>query len=191
MSEPWFEVVSADRPLTQGDLILACPVLSWAVGGEGGPAEEAERLKGMVQVMQADVVVLTQACDLEHSKVSSVVLCPCHTLPALKAAWEEQMSQRRQTPTEKAWKRYCDDVAAGYVWNQSLLNSFSGDLTTEIRVADFLQVFTIPRAVLEDLLRRRDRPRLRLRPPYREHLSQAFARFFMRVGLPTPVEKTW
>ena len=26
--------------------------------------------------------------------------------------------------------------------------------------------------------------RLRLLPPYREHLSQSFARFFMRVGLP-------
>jgi hypothetical protein len=27
-------------------------------------------------------------------------------------------------------------------------------------------------------------PRLRLRSPYREHLAQAFARYFMRVGLP-------
>jgi hypothetical protein len=26
-----------------------------------------------------------------------------------------------------------------------------------------------------------------LLPPYREHLSQAFARFFMRVGLPVEV----
>jgi len=29
--------------------------------------------------------------------------------------------------------------------------------------------------------------RLRLLPPYREHLSQAFARFFMRVGLPSDI----
>jgi hypothetical protein len=28
-------------------------------------------------------------------------------------------------------------------------------------------------------------------PPYREHLSQAFARFFMRVGLPQPVDPSW
>lgn len=27
-------------------------------------------------------------------------------------------------------------------------------------------------------------PRVRLLPPYREHLSQAFAKQFMRVGLP-------
>jgi hypothetical protein len=26
-----------------------------------------------------------------------------------------------------------------------------------------------------------------LLPPYREHLSQAFARFFMRVGLPVDI----
>ena len=29
--------------------------------------------------------------------------------------------------------------------------------------------------------------RLRLNPPYREHLSQAFARFCMRVGLPVDI----
>jgi hypothetical protein len=29
--------------------------------------------------------------------------------------------------------------------------------------------------------------RLRLCPPYREHLAQAFARFFMRVGLPSDI----
>jgi len=32
---------------------------------------------------------------------------------------------------------------------------------------------------------------LLVNPPYREHLSQAFARFFMRVGLPIPIEKKW
>ena len=30
--------------------------------------------------------------------------------------------------------------------------------------------------------------RIRVLPPYREHLSQAFARFFMRVGLPQDIK---
>jgi hypothetical protein len=30
-------------------------------------------------------------------------------------------------------------------------------------------------------------PRWRLKPPFLEHLSQAFARFFMRVGLPSTI----
>jgi hypothetical protein len=56
---------------------------------------------------------------------------------------------------------------------------------------DFHEVFTLPRAFLERQLAQRGQPRLRLLPPYREHLSQAFARFFMRVGLPTPVNRSW
>jgi hypothetical protein len=56
---------------------------------------------------------------------------------------------------------------------------------------DFHEVFTLPRPVLESLLTAREVPRPQLLPPYREHRSQAFARFFMRVGLPTPVTKTW
>jgi len=30
--------------------------------------------------------------------------------------------------------------------------------------------------------------RIRLLPPYREHLSQSFARYFMKVGLPQDIE---
>lgn len=55
----------------------------------------------------------------------------------------------------------------------------------------FSRVFSNPRVVIEAPIRERDEPRLQLWRSYKEHLSQAFARFFMRVGLPTPVTKTW
>jgi hypothetical protein len=72
------------------------------------------------------------------------------------------------------------------------LNRFDhADLTTAIRVVDFHDLFTVPRGFLEAVLRQRGLPRLRLLPPYREHLSQAFARFFMRVGLPQPIDRVW
>ncbi len=29
MSEPWYHVIAAGQPLSQGDLILDCPVLMW------------------------------------------------------------------------------------------------------------------------------------------------------------------
>ncbi len=75
--EPWYESVTADATITQGDLIFNCPVLTWASGElvlEG--ADEAEVLEGLVKAVAADVVVMTQACDLEHQKVSNVILCP-------------------------------------------------------------------------------------------------------------------
>jgi hypothetical protein len=77
------------------------------------------------------------------------------------------------------------------MWNFTLLRKReAGDgvtLTTSTTVVDFHEVFSLPVSFLELWLKKANRPRLRLMPPYREHLSQAFARFFMRVGLPLDI----
>jgi hypothetical protein len=135
---------------------------------------------------------MTQACDLEHQKVRNVVLCPHRPIAEVRQAWEERMRGMSQNPSAKAWKRYCEDIADGYVWNQVFLNSFPSEaLASGLRLVDFHELYTVPREFLESLLQQRNESRLRLRPPYREHLSQAFARFFMRVGLPQPVNPDW
>jgi hypothetical protein len=73
-----------------------------------------------------------------------------------------------------------------------MLNSLkTNEQEMKIRIVDFREIFTVPRTYLESLLSQRNAKRIRLLPPYREHLSQAFARFFMRVGLPNEVEKIW
>jgi hypothetical protein len=193
-SEPWYEVVIADSPLTQGDLILRCPIITWnqirpvTVTKEG----DEEQLKEHIASFRADVLVLTQACDLEHHKIRNVVLCPHRPLSEIRVAWEARMQEMGQTPSAKAWRRYCEDITDGYVWNQVFLNHFEApELSTEVRLVDFHDLFTVPREFLESLLRQRQELRLRLRPPYREHLSQSFARFFMRVGLPQAVDPAW
>ena len=101
------------------------------------------------------------------------------------------MLRQKQNPTTKAWKRYCDNIREGYVWNLTMLDSgHLSEVAVEIRIVDFHEVYTVPRGFLESLIRQRQKPRLRLLPPFREHLSQAFARFFMRVGLPVPIQGT-
>ena len=195
MSESWYGVTEASEPLTQGDLILRCPLANWKPGAvhvEDVEAEEA--LAAMTQIYRADVVVMTQACDLEHNKVENVVLCPHFPLSEFRARWEQAVEQAGQNPTAKAWRRTCEDIAAGHVWNQTFLNSLqreAPELELELRLVEFRQVMTVPRHFLESLLQNRNEPRLRLLAPYREHLSQAFARFFMRVGLPQGVERQW
>ncbi len=194
-SEPWYQVVAADEKLTQGDLVFNCPLLSWSPNPfQMSDLSEVEVLKQAVTAFKADVIVMTQACDLEHAKVRNVVLCPHLALSSFRASWKRAMEQGGQNPTEKAWRNTCNDIADGYVWNQAFLNSCSlgeGDLRTELRVVDFQDIFTVPRTFLEALLARRLAHRLRLLPPYREHISQAFARFFMRVGLPQPLSREW
>ncbi len=56
----------------------------------------------------------------------------------------------------------------------------------EALVVDFREIYSLP---YEYLVRRavESGPRWRLRSPFLEHFSQAFARFFMRVGLPSTI----
>lgn len=189
----WYEVVNADIELTQGDIILDCPVVRWASKSiEPGAVDSFEILKSAIEVVLADVVVITQACDLEQHKVENAILCPHVSLDKYKEEWEAAMKAMSQNPTSKAWQRTCEDIKNGYIWNLSMLNEGNvADLVLTHRVVDFHDVFTLPRTFLESLMQSREQPRLRLRPPYREHLSQAFARFFMRVGLPTGITKVW
>jgi len=193
MSERWYQSVSATERITQGDLISECPLVGWQserLQLEGVPGDEI--LRGATVAVRADVVVMTQACDLEHEKVDNVILCPHTSLAQSRLAWEEQMAAMREKITEKRWQRWCDDVRQGFVWNLSMLNAGAADgLAIEHRIVDFHAVYAVPRLFLESVLIQRAVPRLRLLPPYREHLSQAFARFFMRVGLPTPIERAW
>lgn len=194
-NEPWYQVVEAGEKLTQSDLVLNCPLLKWGTPPQASSdAAEFETLKQAITAFQADVVVMTQACDLEHGKVENVVACPHLPLSQFRVGWEQAMRQGNQNPTAKAWRNTCDDIADGYVWNLAFLNRCSlgaGELTTELRVVDFHDIFTVPRTFFESLLARRQVARLRLLPPYREHLSQTFARFFMRVGLPQPLVRDW
>lgn len=197
-NESWYTVVDASRELTQGDLILSCPILAW----KPGPIELVERdesavLKGASHAIAADVVVMTQACDLEEHKVANITLCPHVGLSGYRTRWEQKLKEKDQLPStsakvDKAWARVCRDIRDGFVWNLAMLNQYEqSPHSFEQRVVDFHYVYTLPREFLESLLRQRGNPRCQLLPPYREHLSQAFARFFMRVGLPTPVTVGW
>lgn len=193
MPEAWYEIVDPDIPLTQGDLIFGCPLLAWqdnTLRLEG--VDESEVLKGATAAVQADAVVMTQACDLEQEKVENVILCPHVSLDDHRVAWEENMQRAGQNPTERAWNSHCNSICDGFMWNLTMLNDCQIDGSSiGVRIIFFNEVYTVPRSFLESLLRQRGHSRFRLLPPYREHLSQAFARFFMRVGLPVPIEKKW
>lgn len=189
----WYEAVSASTKLTQGDIILDCPVIRWASKPvELKDGHEIQTLKSSIEAVSADVVVITQACDLEQHKVTNVILCPHISLDKYKEEWEAALKSKGHNPTQKAWERTCDDIKNGYSWNLSMLNGGSlENLTLTHRIVDFSDVYTLPRTFLESLLQSKGQSRMRLCPPYREHLSQAFARFFMRVGLPTGITKAW
>ena len=191
MSDEWYEAVSATVELSQGDIIADCPLAIWspvALEGTG----DAEALLGDLVMRSQDSIVMTQACDLEQHKIKNVVLCPCPLLSEFRSSWERARRTAGKSANAKEWRKLCDSICKGIVWSMAMLSmGKSGSLSTETRVVQFHEICTMPRARLEYYIAQRGSSRLRLLPPYREHLSQSFARFFMRVGLPVPVSRTW
>ena len=122
-----------------------------------------------------DLIVVTQSCDLVNDKVVLVALCPIHTLgefeksnPRFKSNWE--------------------NVRRGRVEGLHMLGSpEEPDNNQKARVVDFRQIFSLPPKYLRGRAEQLG-ARWRLSSPYLEHFSQAFARYFMRVGLPSPIQ---
>lgn len=70
-----------------------------------------------------------------------------------------------------------------------LLNEYtSGNIKMSLSVVEFHRLYALPKEYLQSVASD-TALRLRLLPPYREPLSQAFARYFMRVGLPIDIPK--
>lgn len=193
---PWWEEVEAAAPLRQGDIIETCPV---AMFKEDVKFDAEANLDGLLKTLSESVgvqqvrsVVMTQACDLEQLKVRNVILCPIATLEEFESEWKARFeAENGKKPSASEWKSMTTRVKAGRVWNLALLRKREPaddvELTRPTTVVDFHEVFSLPLAFLQLWVAKSGTRRLRLAPPYREHLSQAFARFFMRVGLPVDI----
>jgi hypothetical protein len=123
-----------------------------------------------------DAIVLSHSCDLANDKLQMVQVCPYWALDAMGAEVDYFRSRRGR-----------EDLRRGNVPGYHLLNrSTLPGLESDFLVVDFRSLFAVPLETAKELAQQRS-PRLRLLPPDREHLAQAFARFFMRVGLPVDV----
>lgn len=169
---PWYEVVEG-ADLEQGDLLLRCPVVM--------PAPDLafpfpkDPIPAIVNTF--DVVVMTQSCDLVNEKVTEVILCP---------HWD--LNQAGEMDPSLAKREVYQAIRKGYRYRYLMLAASDiPGLPMGIRIVDFGRIFSLPKAFVRQFAASQGK-RLRLCPPYREHLSQALARFFMRVGLPQDIE---
>lgn len=178
MEYPWYEVVDG-ASLQQGDFFDSCPVLIPQTAlPETSEVPESVGSEAYLdgEVQDFNVVVMSQSCDLENDKLAYVMVC---------AHWSlEEIGQENEYFKSKKGREY---LRRGNVPGYHLLAACAVQgMEREIRVVDCRTVFSLPLEVLKSLAQKRGR-RLRLLPPYREHMAQAFARFFMRVGLPIDI----
>ena len=164
-SYPWYALVSG-HDIQQGDILQQCPVFS--------PPENIDfQGEGEVIRTRRDVIIMTQSCDMQQNKSPEVLLCGLYQRSQIpeghKLAKTENLEHARK-----------GGMPAFHLLAGCDLAEFERELT----IVDFRRLYSLPFAFVR---REAHNLHLRLLPPYREHLSQAFARFFMRVGLPIDI----
>jgi len=171
MDYPWYIVIKSDPEIQQGDFISDCPIII-----PPHNFEEGQELDIKVELM--DAIVLSQSCDLTNGKVDLVLVCPVNSLKS----FIEQLSDKKNT------KDTIENLRKGFFYSYHLLNNSDEieDLK-DYQVVDFRNVYGVKFELLNQIAAKSE-IKYRLLPPYREHLSQAFARYFMRVGLPQDIK---
>jgi hypothetical protein len=170
MTFPWYELCNKnDISLEQGDFIPDCPVIV-------PPLNSTVDAEVDIQIINIDSIILSQSCDLGHGKIEIVLLCPYLPL----SAWLDAFPKDQQS--NRARERAVEKLRKGHFPGYHLLNKLE-DALNDYQVVDFKNVNAVNYDFLIALIQDREN-RVRLLPPYKEHLSQAFARYFMRVGLP-------
>ena len=198
MSYPWYARVD-DAQLEQGDSLLAClapviplraildppapnlPVLPGApVSADAVPpaAEAAPQPPPAAEnfLEYERVVVLSQSCDLLDQQIRRVMVAPVFTIEEVLLPYSKGKRDAHKDALLKGRK------TAYHLLNRCTVEGLEGPHL----VVDFGDAFSVPVSYAQELASAV--PRLRLLPPYREHLAQQFGRFYMRIGLPLNVE---
>lgn len=159
----WYQQINDSSVLMQGDLIYGCPYIV-------PPIELSPETKVSVDIIEYDVIILTQSCDF-NKKINLVLVAPFWPLKEI----EEIYPQMKDDNLKESAKR-------GYQPSWLILDKLGDDFL----VVDFKSAYSTSLATLKNIVAKNPN-RWRLNPPYREHLSQEFAKFFMRVGLPKEI----
>ncbi len=174
MATAWYETISG-KALAQGDLLLGCPVPRVQDYRYPPPAELD------VFLDTHHLVVLSQSCDLENDKVDEILLANVLDYGLLQNREGETNPLVRGSKWRKA-------AVNGDLPPYSVLPETAGPPSLDWSLVDFHHLFTLPKGYVEQFAEASG-DRLRLVPPYREHLAQAFARYVMRVGLPASLNE--
>lgn len=154
----------------QGDFLSEClvPILP----DEFGPTSQSIN----VETRPGSLIVVTQSCDLANMKTGLAALCPIATV----AEFQEE------NPTY-AKRGVWEEVRKGRREGLYLLASPTNPIAShESLVINFREIYSLPIGYLQRHAASLG-ARWRLQSPFLEHFSQAFARFFMRVGLPSMI----
>ena len=185
---PWYDIAVGNEELEQGDFIDNCNVLiptyiPVEIEAATPTNQQTFEAKGINEIH--DVIIISQSCDLENKKIDFVQLCPMISYNE----FVEEVKRSSQSSNTKTILRVMNDIRIGRMPRYYMLNTCDLDgFKKEIQVVDLGTSYSIPRDVMKQMVASQGN-RLRLLSPYKEQLAQAFAYFYMRVALPSPIDE--
>jgi hypothetical protein len=161
--DDWYSI---SKGLEQGSILLQYPI---AV-----VESVANDHRAYAKLRAADVVVLTQSCDIPKDRQATILLAEIHDYDYMCLHGAEHL---KKTSFKEA-------LVQGTTIAEFLLPPHP-EAKFSWSIVNFRDLYVVSKAQLlaavsDDLC---------IRSPYREHLAQAFARFMMRVGLPTNLDE--
>lgn len=165
---PWYSITPRNDPLSQGDLIDGLIVVFPYLDKNG---------KWKADKAEFDVVVMTQSCDLvDMHDDDLVLLCP-----------RDSPQQAQGTKLLSNWKNLVD----GKIINQHLIDKCEiKGYEFDYQIINLKYVITMKFSLLKQQVETK-KNRVSIMPPYREYMGQAFARQFMRIGLPNTIPSVY
>ena len=177
LNYPWYQKLEVkDNSIQQGDFIYVCPIVK--------PPQNLTELNtedsSVVKIETYNVIIISQSCDIEQNKLEIILVCPFYTF--------NDLCQNLGYDTDKNRKKVFNEIKSGRKFSLHMLDKYEDFELKDYLIIDFRNIFGVNIDVLKNHISNNHQERIRLAPPYREHLSQAFARFFMRVGLPIDIK---
>jgi hypothetical protein len=176
---PWYDI-AADDSLEQGDFLTDVPVVVPPDDATLIDVAEGEHKHLELPVDRYDLVVLTQTCDL-ITKGYGNVLC-CQRIGLANFLSEQPELNRKELV------RFLEQLRLNRRIGFYLLPPWPDRELDDYQVIDFRNTISLPIGYAR-YISQRSLLRLRLKPPYREHMAQAFAYTYMRVALEADVRK--
>lgn len=175
----WYQILDRNSDITQGDIFINFPFVRVKNYNDLITHENIEDIELDVYIEYLDCIVLTQACDIANEKpdLENIILCPIYDLNVVDFNKQKLSDCICGRMPQFYMLNRCDDFKCN-----DKEDGFN------FHIVNFNIIEKAPISVLKKFASETS-ARLRLLPPYREHLSQAFAKYFMRIGLPSDINR--
>ena len=178
MDYPWYDDVPPGTSIEQGDIIEKCALIIPNENHYKAIIDKNENVEPL-DIKEINGIVLSQSCDITNNKIDSIIICPI---------WPLRKLIESNDIFKDSKGRGKEELRQGKFPEYHLLQKFkTPESPMDYYFVDFHHIYSVPKRFVEALLKNKSHKRLL--PPYKEHLSQSFARYFMRVGLPVDIPR--